>query len=358
MRKDAIAIGLLASLCGIVAPTRARAESQTRSTGQASAQPAASPAFQIFGVFGFLFPDLPTTVMQASNGNFYGTTLQGPLGDNEPTIFKMTPSGSISVLHTFDVGEGAPPFTRLVQARDGALYQNRGRRRLQGDSRRGTHGDSSIHRPGRFDAQWPDSGEGREFLRHDAARRRLGTRDRVPHGRRWKRHAAAFVRRWRGSLAGGSARRRRRRKFLRHNVLGGDALFGTVFKMSPDGTPTFLHHFSGAGGDGALVPSAVIQGRDGALYGVTSNGGLSDHGVAFRLTTSGSFSVLHDFTGFPSGGNPVTALVQPSDGSLYGTATDAIQRVDLPHRSIRYVLGPAYLRPVRGRRSHRARARS
>jgi uncharacterized repeat protein (TIGR03803 family) len=97
-------------------------------------------------------------------------------------------------------------------------------------------------------------------------------------------------------------------------------LFGTVFRMTPDGTPTFLHHFSGTGGDGALVPSAVIQGRDGALYGVTFRGGLSGNGVVFRLTTSGSFSVLHDFTGFPNGGNPATALVQPSDGSLYGTA--------------------------------------
>ena len=120
MRKSLIAIGLLASLCGIAAPTRARAESPTRLTGQASARPAASPAFQIFGVFGFFSPDLPTTVMQASDGNFYGTTLQGPLGDDVPTIFKMTPSGSISILHTFDAAKGpsrSPVWWRLVTAR-------------------------------------------------------------------------------------------------------------------------------------------------------------------------------------------------------------------------------------------------
>jgi uncharacterized repeat protein (TIGR03803 family) len=320
MRKRVIAIGLLASFWGIVTPARARAESRTRVTRQASVQPAASPAFQIFGVFGFLSPDLPTTVMQASDGNFYGTTLQGPLGDRLPTIFKMTPSGSISVIHTFDAGEGSAPFTRLIQARDGALY--------------GTGGDvvfrvtlggalTVIHRFTGADGSTPNGLiQGRDGNFYGTTQRGgaagLGTAFRMaPDGSVTTLHSFAPGE---GILPAAGLVEGADGNFYGTTYLGGAWLFGTVFKMTPDGTPSFLHHFSGAGGDGALVPSAVIQGRDGALYGVTFKGGVSGNGVVFRLTTNGSFSVLHDFTGFPNGGNPVTALVQPSDGSLYGTA--------------------------------------
>ena len=59
--------------------------------------------------------------MQASDGNFYGTTLQGGFGDQVPTIFKMTPWGDERHSHLRG-GRRMEPFTRLVQARDGALY--------------------------------------------------------------------------------------------------------------------------------------------------------------------------------------------------------------------------------------------
>jgi uncharacterized repeat protein (TIGR03803 family) len=322
MRKSVVAIGLLASLCGIVVPTRARAESQTRPTGQASARAAAAPAFQIFGVFGLFSPDLPTTVMQANDGNFYGTALQGPFGEHVPTIFKMTPSGSISVIHTFDAGEGSQPFTRLVQARNGALY--------------GTGGDvvfrvtldgvlTVIHRFTGPDGSTPNGLiQGRDGNFYGTTQRGgasgLGTVFRMAtDGGVTTLHSFALGE---GVLPAAALVEGADGDFYGTTYLGGASLFGTVFKMTPDGTPAFLHHFSGTGGDGALVSSAVIQGRDGALYGVTVKGGISGNGVAFRLTTSGGFSALHDFAGFPNGGNPATALVQPSDGSLYGTASE------------------------------------
>jgi uncharacterized repeat protein (TIGR03803 family) len=320
MGKSVIAIGLLASLCGIVAPPRARAESQTGPAAQASERAAAAPAFQISGIFGLFSPDLPTTVMQASDGNFYGTALQGPFGDQVPTIYKMTPSGSITGIHTFDAGEGSEPFTRLVQGRDGALY--------------GTGGDvvfrvtldgvlTVIHRFTGPDGSTPNGLiQGRDGNFYGTTQRGgvsgLGTVFRMAiDGSVTTLHSFAPGE---GVLPAAGLVEGADGNFYGTTYLGGASLRGTVFKMTPDGTPTFLHHFSGAGGDGALVPSAVIQGRDGALYGVTFKGGLSGNGVAFRLTTSGSFSVLHDFIGFPDGGNPVTALVQASDGSLYGTA--------------------------------------
>ena len=318
MRKSVITIGLLASLCGIVAPARARAESQTRLTDQASVRAAAAPAFQIFGIFGLFSPDLPTTVMQASDGNFYGTALDGPFGDHVPTIYKMTPSGSITGIHTFEAGEGSDPFTRLVQARDGALYGTGGnvvfRVTLDGVL-------TVIHRFTGPDGSTPNGLiEGRDGNFYGTTQRGgdsgLGTVFRMAtDGGVTTLHAFAFGE---GILPAAGLVEGADGNFYGTTYLGGASSLGTVFKMTPDGTPTFLHHFGG--GDGAALPSAVIQGRDGALYGVTFKGGLSGNGVVFRLTTSGGFSVLHDFTGFPNGANPATALVQTSDGSLYGTA--------------------------------------
>jgi uncharacterized repeat protein (TIGR03803 family) len=311
MRKS-VAIGMIAALCGIVAPARTRAQET----------PAAAPAFQIFGVFGFFSPDLPTNVMQADDGNFYGTTLEGALGDRVPTIYKMTPGGVITAIHTFDPGEGSEPFTRLVQARDGALYGTGGnvvfKVTLEGAF-------TVIHRFTGPDGSTPnDLIQGRDGNFYGTTQRGgdsdVGTVFRMAtDGSVTTLHSFAIgegIVPVAGLVEGADG------NFYGTTFWGGDSAFGTVFKMTPDGTPTFLHHFSGAGGDGALLTSAVIQGRDGALYGVTYNGGLSGHGVVFRLTTSGSFSVLRDFVGYPSGGNPSTPLVQTTDGSLYGTATN------------------------------------
>jgi uncharacterized repeat protein (TIGR03803 family) len=68
----------------------------------------------------------------------------------------------------------------------------------------------------------------------------------------------------------------------------------------------------------------VLQGSDGALYGLTLVGGRNNDGTVFNVSTSGAFSNLAYFSG--SGGacpgeNPV-ALVQAGDGNLYGI-TDA-----------------------------------
>src|SRR6185369_7204696 len=60
---------------------------------------------------------------QASDGNFYGTRLNGGSG-NQGTIFRITPDGIFTTLHSFiaDCAEGCSPFGGLVQANDGNLY--------------------------------------------------------------------------------------------------------------------------------------------------------------------------------------------------------------------------------------------
>lgn len=66
-------------------------------------------------------------------------------------------------------------------------------------------------------------------------------------------------------------------------------------------------------------PTAVIQGRDGLLYGSTYQGG-SDSGVLYNMTTAGqSFSVLYTLTALNSNGVSPLNLMQGVDGDLYGT---------------------------------------
>ena len=59
---------------------------------------------------------------QGTDGNFYGTTSAGG-AHSEGSVFKITPAGSLSVLHSFDPSsEGYTPQAGLVQAADGNFY--------------------------------------------------------------------------------------------------------------------------------------------------------------------------------------------------------------------------------------------
>ena len=59
--------------------------------------------------------------MQATDGNFYGTTAAGGANGNG-TVFKITPSGTLTTLHSFDGTDGSNPIAGLVQATDGNFY--------------------------------------------------------------------------------------------------------------------------------------------------------------------------------------------------------------------------------------------
>ena len=101
---------------------------------------------------------------------------------------------------------------------------------------------------------------------------------------------------------------------------------GAVFRLAPDGSGVqIIHDFAGGPSDGG-VPSSVIVGSDGVLYGVTLRGGVPTDlghflGTVFRLNPDGSgHKILHNFNGV-DGAFPANALVQARDGMLYGTTT-------------------------------------
>ncbi len=95
---------------------------------------------------------------------------------------------------------------------------------------------------------------------------------------------------------------------------------GTVFKITPGGTLTTLHSFCALSSclDGANPTAALVQGTDGKLYGTTSAFGKDLEGTVFKITTSGTFTTLHTFDG-KDGNSPYGGVIQGIDGNFYGT---------------------------------------
>ena len=93
--------------------------------------------------------------------------------------------------------------------------------------------------------------------------------------------------------------------------------YGTIFKMTFNGRLTPLYSFTGF--DDGAYPNGLIQGTDGNFYGTTREGGANNAGTVFKMTANGSLTTLYSFTGENDGYAPVGGLVQASDGNFYGT---------------------------------------
>jgi uncharacterized repeat protein (TIGR03803 family) len=98
---------------------------------------------------------------------------------------------------------------------------------------------------------------------------------------------------------------------------GGNAYGGTIFEIAPDGTETVLYTFQGTS-DGQYPMGGVLMDASGDLYGTTNWGGTYSWGTIFKLTPGGSFSVLYNFTGGKDGGGPFGPLVMDQNGNLFG----------------------------------------
>lgn len=99
---------------------------------------------------------------------------------------------------------------------------------------------------------------------------------------------------------------------------GGASNRGTVFRLTPDsGAEAVIYSFSGMP-DGAYPQSQLaFNGTD--LYGTTTEGGSSNNGVVFKLTSDGTESIIHNFGGNPDGSYPTSGVAIDKAGNLYGT---------------------------------------
>ncbi len=213
-----------------------------------------------------------------TDGNFYGTTSLGGLGGG--TIFKMTPTGSVSTLYQFGGSGGTLPYGGLVQGTDGNFYGT--------TSGGGTNGHGTVF-------QITPSGT-LTYIYNFA-----GTDGGAPY--------ASLVQGTDGNFYGTTFQ-------------GGANNLGTVFNITSTGTLTTLYNFAGT--DGSMPYASLVQGTDGNFYGTTSSGGASNDGSVFQITPAGALTTLHSFcspSNCSDGSIPYAGLVQGTDGSFYGTAS-------------------------------------
>ncbi|MDQ4141976.1 MAG: Ig-like domain-containing protein, partial [Bacteroidota bacterium] len=100
---------------------------------------------------------------------------------------------------------------------------------------------------------------------------------------------------------------------------GGTFDKGTVFKLTPSGTHTVLHNFNGTS-RGGWPSGNLVLGNDNNFYGVTTSAGANQLGTIFKITPTGTFTLLHTFE-TTTGGTPVGSLVKGKDGNFYGVTT-------------------------------------
>jgi uncharacterized repeat protein (TIGR03803 family) len=225
-------------------------------------------------------------VVLARDGNFYGTTAYGG-ANNIGTVFKMSPAGAFTTLHSFAGSEGSSPYGALVQGTDGNFY---GTTLLGGTSGGGTvfkmAPSGALTTLYSFCAQssCADGEYPYDTLIQAADGNFYGTTE-----------------------AGGT--------------MGGCGALncGTAFRITPVGTLTTFYNFcNGLGCNSGYFPTAgLVQGTDGNFYGAANYGGDFSQGAVFRLTPTGTLTKLHSFSGsdglYPSG-----ALLQATNGRFYG----------------------------------------
>jgi uncharacterized repeat protein (TIGR03803 family) len=235
-------------------------------------------------------------------GNFYGATGAGggssSCNEGCGTIFELTPGGTETELYAFQGGsDGIGPLGSLVTDGHGNFYGAT----VEGGSFTGnecadegcgtvfelsTSGSKSIlysfH--GGSDGANPEAG-----LIADDAGNLYGT-----------------------TIEGGNG-----------IACGGSLGCGTVFKVTPGGTETVLYAFQG-GSDGAWPHGAIISDAAGNLYGTTTGGGQcslgsTGCGTVFKLSPTGTETILHAFQGGSDGLTPLAGLAMDKAGNLYGT---------------------------------------
>lgn len=219
--------------------------------------------------------------IQASDGNFYGTVGSGGSSGNG-VLYKLTPSGKFTVLHTFNRNVDGDGGQALVQGTDGKLYTVA----AEGSGCWGTV------------LKFTTTGTVK-VLHTFACDQSEGISPISP-----------LVQAADGSFYGVSNQ-------------GGAQSSGTIWKISPSGSFKLLHSVNGTT-DGQYPGNALSLGTDGKLYGSTEYQGVNGFpgagGTLFQFTTAGVYTVLFSFTGgnAPSGSFPNTILAQDTNGLFYG----------------------------------------
>lgn len=232
-----------------------------------------------------------TGVVQGADGHLYGTTLRGGTSD-KGTVFQITlPDAAFRIVHSFSGADGENPEGTLIVGSDGDLYGTT----LQG----GTESRGTIYRVNAASGalttlySFPALGA---FNDDGQATNATGANPRA------------------GLLLAADG------NFYGTAYQGGPEGWGTLFRMTPAGAVTLVHSFTGPLTGGAYPQASVSQDASGNLYGTTELGGSLHRGTAWRVSPTGQFSLLHGFTGGTfDGSNPYAGLLVAGN-NIYGAS--------------------------------------
>lgn len=224
-------------------------------------------------------PEYTGAIVQGRDGNLYAT---GPNGgaSGYGAIFKITPSGTLTVIHSFDGTDGNYPLSGLILGSDGNFYGT--------TFSQGSYGGGTVFKitpAGALTTLYNFPGS-------------AGTDGTYPYSPPIQGTDGS----WYGTTSAGGANS-----------------FGTVYKVTPAGVFTTIYSFDDTHGNGPRDP--LVQGSDGNFYGTAVYGGAHDYGEVFKITPAGVLTVLHSFDN-SDGGYPTGPLIQGSDGNFYGTTED------------------------------------
>ena len=236
----------------------------------------------------------PSAVLiQAFNGNFYGTTVGGGVQGNG-TVFTITPSGTLTTLYNFCsqamCADGAFPRTSLIQSPTGNFLGVTSSGGVSASCSGGCGTIFKITPAGQLTTIYsfcsqPNCADGE-----------------VPTG---------LVQTSNGTFYGTTAE-------------GGTAGFGSVFKINLGGKFTSLYSFCSLPNcsDGGVPLGGLIAGAGEELVGTTSLGGTNGGGTIFETSELGGTFELYTFCSAPGcsdGYDPAGGLLLATNGVIYGT---------------------------------------
>jgi len=279
------------------------------------------------------------SLVLAANGNFYGTTKKGGVScsvsgsDGCGTVFEFTPAGELYTLHTFcktggeNCSDGANPQAPLIQAPNGDFYGTT----LLGGNSYGAGTLFEITLEGHLTTLYKFCSEDGDYCHDGANPQGPMALAPVPAGSDGADSSNLQIQLYGTTNEGGAVHYEGSPcgdglvwTKVTEDALEQDYFWckGTDGKYGADPTGLFYlgNLLSLPGADsGTDAPSSSPS---PTFAGTTSNGGANLYGVVYEVNSSGAFKLLHSFCAKPNcadGAYPDAPVVEGTDGNLYGT---------------------------------------
>ena len=214
-------------------------------------------------------------------GNMYGTATYGG-SFYWGTVWKMTPTGVLTVLYNFSNGtDGANPYGDVAIDASGNIY---------GTAANAGSGNGTV---------WEITASGSFKVLHTFN----GLTDGSSPNNGPTLDASGNLY---GTTYVGAA-------------MGSGYGYGTIWEINSGGQFKVLHAFTG-GADGGTPEWCVTLDANGNIFGTAGGGGANNNGTVWEINSSGTFSVVYTFTGGSDGGFPFAGVAFDAAGHMFGTA--------------------------------------